>query len=100
MYIHLGDNVCVNSDDVIGIFDIENTSTGESTKQFLRYAGETGSVVAVSYEMPKSFVVCTGIDNKEIIYISRISAAVLRKRAERIPEYRIGGFDYGCKPEL
>lgn len=83
VYIHLGNNISVNTDDIIGIFDIENTSTGKSTKDFLRYAGEIGKVITVSYEMPKSFIVCTDNDNKEIIYISQISVSALRKRAEQ-----------------
>ncbi len=92
MYIHLGNNVSVSTDDIIGIFDIENTSTSESTKNFLRHAAETGRTVSVSYEMPKSFIVCTDRNNQEIIYISQISASALRKRAaqnDEIQNWRI-----------
>lgn len=81
MYIHLGKNVSVSADDIIGIFDIENASTAEITKDFLRIAGERNKVISVSYEMPKSFIVCSDGKDREIIYISQISASVLRKRA-------------------
>ena len=82
MYIHMGDNFCVNDEDIIGIFDIENTSANETTRNFLRCAGERKSVEYLSYEMPKSFIVCSQKDKKEIIYISRIAVSTLRKRAE------------------
>ena len=34
MYLHLGQDVVVRSEDVIGIFDMENTSTSRFTKEF------------------------------------------------------------------
>lgn len=95
MHIHLGNDISVAAENVIGIFDIENSSANKDTRNFLRKAEKIGTVVTVSYDMPKSFVVCTDKDNKEIVYISCISASVLRKRAGM----RIGGFEYGCKPE-
>lgn len=80
MFIHLGNNVVVNSENIVGIFDIENTTTGKNTSKILEKATKENRVVTVSYEMPKSFVVCIE-KGKEIIYISQISVATLRKRA-------------------
>ena len=79
MYLHLGEQTVVNHNNIIGIFDIENTSVSKDTRDFLRAGGEAYKVVNVSYEMPKSFVVCN--DGAETtVYISQISAATLRKR--------------------
>ena len=80
MFIHLGNDVVVNSKNIIGIFDIENTTTGKNTSKILEKATKEKRVVTVSFEMPKSFVVCME-KGKEIIYISQISVATLRKRA-------------------
>ena len=80
MYIHLGEETVVRSADVIGIFDIENTSVSKHTKEFLAYSEKSGNVVNVSYEMPKSFVICEN-SGKETVYISQISAATLSKRS-------------------
>ena len=33
MYLHLGQDVVVRSRDIIGIFDIENTSVSKITKE-------------------------------------------------------------------
>ena len=83
MYLHLGEETVVRMKDIIGIFDIENTSIGKHTRDFLTASEKGGRVVTVSYEMPKSFVVCeSGGDEK--VYISQISTATLRKRAEKI----------------
>ena len=85
MYLHLGQDVVVNSDDVSGIFDMENTSTSRFTKEFLRQANKEIKVVTVSYEMPKSYILC-GRDGDLTLYISQISPATLRKRAARFLE--------------
>lgn len=79
MFIHLGNEVIVNSKNIVGIFDIENTTTGKNTSKLLENATKEKRVVTVSYEMPKSFVVCIE-KGKEIIYISQISVSTLRKR--------------------
>ena len=42
MFLHLGNNYLVNTKDIIGIFDIENSSVSANTKEFLNFA-------AVSY---------------------------------------------------
>ena len=66
--------------DIVGVFDIENTTTGKNTSKLLERATKEKRIINVSYDMPKSFIVC--IENgKEIIYITNISAATLRKRA-------------------
>ena len=80
MFIHLGNDVVVNSKNIVGIFDIENTTTGKNTSKILEKATKEKRVVTVSYEMPKSFVVCME-KGREVIYISQISVATLRKRA-------------------
>lgn len=82
MYLHLGEETAVRCSEIIGIFDIENTSVGKHTKEFLAEAEKSGSVVNVNYEMPKSFIVCEN-KGEDKVYISPISAATLRKRIIR-----------------
>ncbi len=80
MYLHLGEETVVRGKDLIGIFDIENTSVSKHTKDFLAVSEKRGNVFNVSYEMPKSFIVCND-GKKEKVYISQISAATLKKRS-------------------
>ena len=83
MYIHLGNEISVSDKSVTGIFDLENTTIGKATKEFLERAEREKRVVNVSYEMPKSFIVCNE-RGREVVYISQISVATLRKRANTL----------------
>lgn len=79
MYLHLGENTVVRSENIIGIFDLDNTSTSKWTKNYLAKATKRGRVINVSMELPKSYVVCS--ENNEIrVYISQISSTTLMKR--------------------
>lgn len=80
MYLHLGEETTVRTADIVGVFDIENTSVSRYTKDFLAASQKRGEVVNVSYEMPKSFTVCES-DRENKVYISQISAKTLMKRS-------------------
>ena len=58
MYIHLGLGVVVREDDVIGIFDLENTTVSKTTRDFLKRAEDENLVEDVCYDLPRSIVVC------------------------------------------
>ena len=81
MYLHLGQNTIVQDKEIIGIFDLDITSQSLRTRQFLNKAERSGHVVAVTDDIPKSFVV-TGRRNRQRIYISQLSTATLLKRSE------------------
>ena len=84
MYLHLGNEVVVSKKEIVGIFDIENTSVGRITKDFLANASKNAQVISVSEEMPKSFIICKDKKNKvTMLYISQISPATLKKRAQQ-----------------
>ena len=80
MYLYLGQDVVVPSRTIVGIFDIENTSISKITKEFLGSEEKLHHVINVSMELPKSFVVCRE-KGENVVYISQISCATLKKRA-------------------
>ena len=84
MYLHLGQSVVVPSRDIIGIFDLDNTTQSHITRTFLSRAEKEGRVITVGTELPKSFILCAGGGRGEPdrIYISQLSAATLLRRAE------------------
>lgn len=82
MYIYLGSDSVVRSEDIIGVFDIENTSVGKITREYLSAAGKRKSDVYVSYDMPKSFIL-TERDGRERVFISPISPATIIKRTKK-----------------
>lgn len=83
MYIHLGADTVVKSREVIGIFDTDNTTLSRHTRDFLSRAEKQGQVVSITYELPKSFVICVDQDGSETVYLSQLSAATLRKRIKQ-----------------
>ncbi len=83
MYLYLGQETVVPLRDVVGVFDMDNTTVSKSTREFLTQAEQQGRVVTVSEELPKSFVVCRcKEDNDSTVYISQISCTTLLKRAD------------------
>jgi len=85
MYLHLGNNVSVSTEDVVGIFDLDNASTSRITRQFLRNAEEEGMVITVGTDLPKSIVVCCPRGSWQRVYISPLAPATLLGRAEAMP---------------
>lgn len=82
MFLHLGQNTVIKQDEIIGIFDLDNTTVSKWTREYLSKAEKKGKICNVSTELPKSFVVCEN-SNKEItVYITQISTSTLIKRSE------------------
>lgn len=80
MYLHLGQDTVVKYDSIVGIFDMDTSTVSKFTRDFLNTAEKQGTVVNVSYELPKSFVVCNENGNLKI-YISQLSSSTLQKRS-------------------
>ncbi|MDR1565411.1 MAG: DUF370 domain-containing protein [Oscillospiraceae bacterium] len=75
MYLHLGKDTLIKQADVIGIFDLDNTTVSKLTRDYLTRAEKSGRVVNVSLDLPKSFIVTL-----DKVYISNISSTTLLKR--------------------
>ena len=60
MYIHLGRDYVLNDRDIIGIFDLETTTTSPRGREFLNYAQKNGAVVSLSDELPQCYVLADG----------------------------------------
>ncbi len=82
MYLHLGQSTVITTKDLIGIFDMDTTTVMKSSRDYLNKAEKAGQVVNVSYELPKSFVVCSEGNNSKKVYITQIAPSTLLKRAK------------------
>lgn len=80
MYLHLGQDVIVPKKEVLGIFDLDNTTSSKHTRDFLNVADKEGRVVDVSGDLPKSYVVCGKLS--PTIYLSQVNCATLKGRWE------------------
>ena len=79
MYIAIGKEKWICSDDLIGIFDLDITSQSYRTRKYLREAEMRGSVQNAAEDIPKSFAVCRE-NGKELVYLSQMATATLAKR--------------------
>jgi len=85
MYLHLGQNIVVPEQVIVGIFDLDNTTGSHITRKYLADAEKAGNVVSVSDELPRSFVVCTKEAKTDMtIYLSQLSSQTLMKRSGSI----------------
>jgi hypothetical protein len=78
MYIHPGNEHAVREDDIIGVFDMDNTTVARASRGFLARVQEENSVINATEDIPRSYVVayCGG---KERVYLSSISTATMTK---------------------
>lgn len=83
MYIHIGQETVIKKSEIVGIFDLDNTTVCAKTRDFLNKAEKSGKIVTVSYELPKTFIICEK-DGNQTVYITPISTATLLKRNETI----------------
>lgn len=98
MYLHLGNDITVRDSEIVGIFDLDNTTVSKHTKGFLSRIQKENQVIAVTYDLPKSFIVCCtknykkACKNKEndkskrsdnvTVYLSQLSPSTLIKRGK------------------
>jgi hypothetical protein len=70
--------MAVREKSIIGIFDLDNTTTSRRTLEFLAAAEADGKVVPCD-DLPKSFVVTAeyGMDR---VYLTSLNTSTLEKR--------------------
>ncbi|MBR4291833.1 MAG: DUF370 domain-containing protein [Oscillospiraceae bacterium] len=78
MYLSIGNDMAVRSSAVVGIFDMDNTTTSKRTRSFLEKAQKEGMIVPCD-DLPKSFVVTVEYGMVRV-YESTLSASTLEKR--------------------
>ncbi len=78
MYLSIGNDFAVRDTSVIGIFDMDNTSTSKRTREFLARAQKEGAVVPCD-DLPKSYIVTTEYGMTKV-YESTLASRTLEKR--------------------
>ena len=79
MYLHLGQDTVIDDRSIVAMFDIDACTVSKKTRDFLAAAQKNGEVVNVSFELPRSFVVCRE-NGRNIVYISQLSTKTLSNR--------------------
>ena len=78
MYLSIGKDMAVRERAVVGIFDMDNTTTSKRTREFLNNAEREGQVVPCD-DLPKSFVLTEDYGFHRV-RLTTLSSATLEKR--------------------
>lgn len=81
MFLQIGTEKYIKSENIIGIFDLDNTTVNKSTREYLNSAEKENEVETVSFDLPKSFIV-TVEKGERRVYISALNTATIYKRLE------------------
>lgn len=81
MYLPIGGDMAVRTNTIVGIFDLDNTTTSQRTRQFLQSAEQEGQVVSASEDLPKAFLL-TSEYGLPRVYLTQFNAATLEKRLQ------------------
>lgn len=78
MYLSIGNDMAIRDRSILGIFDLDNTSTSKRTREFLSGAEKEGEVVPCD-DLPKSFVLTSEYGFTRV-HLTALSTATLEKR--------------------
>ena len=89
MYLHLGQETVVKTEDIIGIFDLDTSTVAKSTRDFLSVSEKEKQVINVTDDLPKTFVLVKGKKQKiaEFIFLS-YPLQLCKKGMEKTYEYK------------
>ena len=78
MYLSIGNDMAVRDKSIVGIFDMDNTSTSKRTREFLSKAEREGAVIPCD-DLPKAFVL-TAEYGLQKVHLTALSSSTLEKR--------------------
>ena len=80
MYLSIGNDMAVRDRSIIGIFDLDNTTTSRRTREFLEGAEKEGQVVPCD-ELPKAFLL-TAEYGLPRVHLTSLNVQTLERRLE------------------
>lgn len=87
MYSHIGNDIIINSNKIIGIFDIDKTTVFKVNRKYLSNKEKKGIIKYVGADLPKSFILCGNDENDdEVVYVSSLNTSTILKRTESLCE--------------
>ena len=78
MYVDIDTDSLVNGDDVVGIFDLGNTTVNKFTNEFLNKMQAEGKIEYLVSDIPKSFILM----KDGTVFVVELSSQILKKRFE------------------
>ena len=78
MYVDIDTDSLVNGDDVVGIFDLDNTTVNKFTNEFLNKMQAEGKIEYLVSDIQKSFILM----KDGTVFVVELSSQILKKRFE------------------
>ena len=80
MYLDIGNDTVICSEDIIGVFDLDNCTVTNKGREI--FSKNRNNLISVNEDdLPKSFIICENSNNC-VIYICKYLSSVLLKRTE------------------
>ena len=81
MYVHIGKDMVINSDEIIAIFSIEDLEKKKKLEEVCKELKISDKIIDVSEENKKSLIITTK-EGKNFGYVTNISTGTLVKRTK------------------
>ena len=81
MYVHIGKDVIINTNDIIAILDIESIEKKKNLEEILQNLKISDKIIDVSEENKKSLIITTKA-GENFGYVTNISTGTLAKRTK------------------
>ena len=78
MYIDLGGDTVIRTNEITGVFDMDTSTVNKATRDYLSEAEKSGRITYVNYDLPKSFIV-----TDKTVYVCPLNTATIIKRINR-----------------
>lgn len=82
MYVHLGQDYIVKLSSIIGIFDMDTSTTSKYTRFSFAHMEKEEQVINAFEDLPRTAVLCHS-DFGNQLYLSQISSAALVQRVQK-----------------
>jgi hypothetical protein len=80
MYLNIGPDTVISDKNILGIFDLDNTTVSKATREYINTASKNGECITLDLEeLPKSYIVTAEKTGKKI-YISSYNTSTIFKR--------------------
>lgn len=69
MLLNIGQDKIISDREIIGIFDLDNTTVSKATRDYINFSVKKDECVTVSPDdLPKSFIVCEKTERELFIF--------------------------------
>lgn len=86
-YINVGGSMVLDKAEVLGIFDLDTSSTKTDTKRYLASMEHSGHLEMIGNDIPKAFIITAKDSVREKVYMTTLSSASLYGRWRRQAKY-------------